>query len=61
MTREELETRDNITLDFTNKWKYRYDSEQYGSSDAWVIIRSESEDGKFAVINIKTGEVLGMK
>ena len=47
MTREELETRDNITLDFTNKWKYRYDSEQYGSSDAWVIIRSESEDGKF--------------
>jgi len=47
MTREEVEIRDEIALDFTNKWKYRYDKEQYGSSDAWVIIRSESEEGKF--------------
>ena len=39
--------RNKIVSDFNKKWKYRYDKEQYGSSDAWVIIRKESDSGKF--------------
>ena len=39
--------RDKIVSDFNKKWKYRYDKEQYGMADAWCIIRSESESGKF--------------
>jgi len=47
MKREEIRARDTITNEFTSKWKYRYDKEQYGMADAWCIIRSESEDGYF--------------
>ena len=39
--------RDKIVSDFNKKWKYRYDKEQHGMADAWCIIRSESESGKF--------------
>ena len=39
--------RDKIVSDFNKKWKYRYDKEQYGSADAWVVIRNESDSGKF--------------
>ena len=39
--------RNKIVSDFNKKWKYRYDKEQYGMADAWCIIRSESESGKF--------------
>jgi hypothetical protein len=41
------EERDRITAEFTAKWKYRYDTEQYGMNDAWVIIRNEDENGQF--------------
>ena len=34
-------------------------SENQGSGDQFMV--AKSEDGKYAVINIKTGEVLGMK
>ena len=39
--------RDKIVADFTAKWEYRFDSEQYGMADAWKIIYSEDENGKF--------------
>lgn len=46
MTKEEVANRDKIVADFTAKWQYRYDSEQYGMSDAWKIIYSEDSSGK---------------
>ena len=39
--------RDKIVKAFTSKWKYRLDKEQYGMADAWKIIYSEDEKGKF--------------
>ncbi len=39
-------TRDKIAENFTSKWAYRYDTELYGASDAWVIIRKENKEGK---------------
>ena len=47
MTREEIAKRDKIVADFTAKWEYRLDSEQFGMSDAWKIIYSENPSGKF--------------
>ena len=29
-----------IVKDFTSKWKYRTDKEQFGMADAWKIIYS---------------------
>ena len=46
MNKAEVTSRDKIAADFTSKWEYRFDSEQYGSADAWVIIRKEDEKGK---------------
>ena len=43
MRKEEVLSRDEIVADFTEKWEYRYDSEQYGMADAWKIIYSENE------------------
>ena len=47
MTKEEVAKRDKIVADFTAKWEYRLDSEQFGMSDAWKIIYSENAAGKF--------------
>jgi hypothetical protein len=47
MRKEEVTNRDKIVADFTAKWEYRFDSEQYGMADAWKIVYSEDEKGKF--------------
>jgi hypothetical protein len=36
-----------IVKDFTSKWKYRYDKDQYGMNDAWKIIYSPDAEDKF--------------
>ena len=46
MNKTEVKSRDKIAADFTAKWEYRLDKKQYGSADAWVVIRKEDEKGK---------------
>jgi hypothetical protein len=43
----ELKVRDDIVSEFNAKWQYRYDTDQYGSSDSWAIIYNENADGKY--------------
>ncbi len=42
-----MKERDKIVSSFNKKWKYRYDKDQYGMADAWKIIYSENDEGKF--------------
>jgi len=37
----------NIVKDFTSKWKYRKDKDQFGMADAWKIIYSPDAEDKF--------------
>ncbi len=47
MNKHEVIRRDKIVTDFTAKWEYRLDSAQYGMADAWKIIYSKDENGKY--------------
>jgi len=47
MNKHEVFKRDNIVTDFDSKWEYRLDSTQYGMADAWKIIYSLDEKGKY--------------
>jgi hypothetical protein len=47
MISEEIKARNKMIKAFNKGWKYRYDKEQYGMSDAWKIIYSADSDGKF--------------
>ena len=42
--------RDAIVQSFNSRWKYRYDKDQYGMTDAWKIIYAPDIEGNYVVI-----------
>ena len=39
--------RDAIVQSFNSRWKYRYDKDQYGMTDAWKIIYTPDIEGNY--------------
>ena len=39
--------RDAIVQSFNSRWKYRYDKDQYGMTDAWKIIYAPDIEGNY--------------
>ena len=41
-----LMSKEDLAKSLGKKFKYRYDTEQYGKRDAWYIMREQTENGK---------------